>query len=109
MDWEKDFSGMEMEASRKNDYEFNQKYYLTTQTELAIPEGYKVDYLPSSFKKSTPGWSFEGNYVNKGKSIVYSKNIVINKPILKKTDFAGWNSFIADINKFYNDQVVLTK
>ena len=24
-------------------------------------------------------------------------------------DFAGWNSFIAEINKFYNDQVVLKK
>ena len=109
MDWEKDFSSMEIEADRKNDFEFNQKYNLTTQTELIIPEGYKIDYLPTSFKKSTPNWSFEGNYVTKGKTIVYSKNIVINKPILKKSDFAGWNSFIADINKFYNDQVVLTK
>jgi Transglutaminase-like superfamily len=109
MDWEKEFSNMEMEADRKNDYEFNQKYYLATQTELTIPEGYKIDYLPSAFKKSTASWSFEGTYINKGKSIVYSKHIIINKPILKKADFAGWNSFIAEINKFYNDQVVLIK
>jgi transglutaminase-like putative cysteine protease len=109
MDWEKDFSSMEMEADRKNDYEFNQKYYLTTQTELTIPEGYKVDYMPSSFKKTTPSWSFEGAYVNKGKTIVYTRNIIISKPILKKADFAGWNSFIGEINKFYNDQVVLKK
>jgi len=109
MDWEKDFSSMEMEADRKNDYEFNQKYYLSTQTELTIPEGYKVDYLPTSFKKNTTAWSFEGAYVNKGKSIVYSKTIIINKPILKKADFAAWNVFIAEINKFYNDQVVLIK
>jgi len=100
---------MEMKPDRKNDYEFNQKYYLNTQTELTIPEGYKVDYIPTSFKKTTPNWSFEGSYVNKGKTIVYSKNIIINKPILKKADFDGWNSFITDINKFYNDQVVLTK
>ena len=109
MDWEKEFAGMEMKPDRKNDYEFNQKYYLNTQTELTIPEGYKVDYIPTSFKKTTPNWSFEGSYVNKGKTIVYSKNIIINKPILKKADFDGWNSFITDINKFYNDQVVLTK
>jgi transglutaminase-like putative cysteine protease len=109
MDWEKDFGSMEMEADRKNDYEFNQKYYLSTQTELTIPEGYKVDYLPSAFKKNTPSWSFEGNYVNKGKTILYTRNIIINKPILKKADFAVWNSFITEINKFYNDQVVLTK
>jgi hypothetical protein len=109
LDWEKELGSMEMEADRKNDYEFDQKIYLSTQTELAIPEGYKVDYLPSAFKKNTTAWSFEGTYVNKGKSIVYSKTIIINKPILKKADFANWNVFIAEINKFYNDQVVLTK
>jgi transglutaminase-like putative cysteine protease len=109
LDWEKDFSGLEMEATRKNDYEFDQKYFHTIQTELTLPEGYKVDYMPASYKKSTPNWSFEGNYVNKGKTIVYTRNIIINKPILKKADFTGWNSFIGEINKFYNDQVVLKK
>ena len=100
---------MEIPADRKNDYEFDQKYYLSTQSELSVPTGYKVDYIPASFKKVTPSWSFEGTYVNKGKSILYTKTIVINKPILKKSDFEGWNTFIADINKFYNDQVVLVK
>ena len=109
MDWEKDFGDLEMPADRKNDYEFNQKYYLSEQSELTVPAGYKVDYIPTAFKKSTPDYSFEGAYVNKGKSVVYTKTIIINKPILKKADFAGWNSFIAEVNKFYNDQVVLSK
>jgi hypothetical protein len=109
MDWDKDFSGSEIPADRKNDYEFGQKYYYTTQTELAIPAGYKVDYLPAAVKKTTPDYSFEGGYTNNGKSIIYKKTIVVSKPILRKPDFALWNSFIADINKFYNDQVVLKK
>jgi len=109
MDWDKEFAGMEFEADRKNDYEFNQKYYLTSQAELVIPAGYKVDYLPEPFKKSTPEYSFEGSFTNKGKSIVYSKTIIVNKPILHKEGFDQWNSFIKSINKFYNDQVVLVK
>ena len=109
MDWDKDFADLDMPADRKNDYEFNQKYYLTEQSELIIPAGYKVDYIPAAFKKSSPGYSFEGTFLNKGKSILYTKTIVINKPILKKSDFESWNAFIADINKFYNDQVVLSK
>jgi hypothetical protein len=109
MDWDKDFSSLEMPADRKNDYEFNQKYYFTTVTELAIPAGYKVDYLPTAFKKSTADYSFEGSYASNGKSIIYKKTIIINKPILKKSEFSQWNSFIAEISKFYNDQVVLTK
>jgi hypothetical protein len=109
MDWDKDFGSMEMPADRKNDYEFDQKYYYTAQTELAIPSGYKVDYVPAAFKKSTSDYSFEGSYTNNGKTIIYKKTIVINKPILKKSDFPSWNSFISDINKFYNDQVVFKK
>lgn len=109
MDWDKDFAGFEMPAERKNDYAFNQKYHYTVQTELVIPAGYRVDYLPSAFKKITPDYSFEGSYTNNGKAIIYKKTITINKPILKRSDFPLWNSFIADINKFYNDQVVLTK
>lgn len=109
MDWDKEFSSLEFDEDRKNDYEFNYKYDYLIQTELAIPDGYKVDYLPQTFKKTTTDYSFEASYVNKGKTIVYNKTIKINKPILFKSDFSNWNSFVKEINIFYNDQVVLVK
>jgi hypothetical protein len=34
---------------------------------------------------------------------------VINKPIIRKSEFADWNNYVKDINKFYNDQVVLSR
>src|SRR6266487_2332625 len=109
MDWDKEFSNLEFDGERKNDYEFSHKYFVTIQTELAVPAGYKVEYIPSSFKKTSSDYSFEGSYLNKGNTIVYSKTIIINKPIIRKSEFADWNNFIKDINKFYNDQVVLKK
>jgi hypothetical protein len=109
MDWDKEFSGLEFDKERKNDYEFNYKYNYSIQTELTVPDGYKVDYVPAAFKKTTPNYSFEGSYANKGKSIVYTKTIMINKPILLKSEFESWNSFVKEINNFYNDQVVLVK
>ena len=109
MDWEKEFSGFEFDDTRKNDYEFSHKYFITTQTELAIPAGYKVEYIPAAFKKVATDYSFEGSYVNKGKSILYTKTIIVSKPIIKKSEFNDWNNFIKAINTFYNDQVVLTK
>ena len=109
MDWDKEFSNLEFDGDRKNDYEFSHKYFVTIQTELAVPAGYKVEYIPSSFKKTSSDYSFEGSYLNKGNTIVYSKTIIINKPIIRKSEFADWNNFIKDINKFYNDQVVLVK
>ncbi len=47
--------------------------------------------------------------MNKGKTVIYNKTIVVNKPILLTSDFASWNAFVKDINNFYNDQVVLVK
>ena len=109
MDWDKDFSSLEFDDERLNDYEFDHKYHFITHTELSIPAGYKVDYLPEAVKKTTPDYSFEGTYVNKGKSILYTKTITVSKAVLKKKEFPEWNSFIKSINKFYNDQVVLVK
>jgi len=109
MDWNKEFSSLEFDDKRKNDYEFSNKYYLDVQTELMVPEGYKVDYLPAAFKKATSQYSFDGSYTNKGKSILYKKLIVVNKPVLLKSEFEAWNKFIKEINAFYNDQVVLVK
>jgi hypothetical protein len=109
MDWDKELSGLEFDDKRKNDYEFNYKYNYSIQTELVIPDGYKVDYLPPAFKKATAHCSFDGSYVNKGKSIVYTKTITVNKPVLLKSDFTAWNSFIKEVNNFYSDQVVLVK
>ena len=109
MDWDKEFSSLEFDGDRKNDYEFDHKYFITTQTELAIPDGYKADYVPASFKKISPDYSFEGAYLDNGKTITYSKTIIINKPIIRKSEFSDWNNFVKDINKFYNDQVVLKK
>jgi transglutaminase-like putative cysteine protease len=109
MDWDKDFGNLEFTDERKNDYEFNYKYNYSIQTELVIPEGYKVDYLPKPMKRATPYYSFEGSYITKGKSILYNKTITVNKPILLKSEFTGWNAFVKEINNFYNDQVVLVK
>ncbi|GAA4325828.1 transglutaminase domain-containing protein [Flaviaesturariibacter amylovorans] len=109
LDWDKDFGDLEMPADRLSDYEFSQKYHYTVQKELQLPEGYKVDYLPAALKKAGPGCSFEGSYSSKGRTIVYTKTIVISKPILRKADFPAWNAFLSDVNKFYNEQVVLTK
>jgi len=109
MDWDKDFSSLEFDKERKNDYEFDHKYYITEQTELTVPDGYMVESVPSSFKKVSADYSFEGSYVNKGKTVLYTKTIVINKPIIRKSEFADWNNFVRDINKFYDDQVVLSR
>ncbi|HLK30516.1 MAG TPA: transglutaminase-like domain-containing protein [Puia sp.] len=108
-DWQKEFSGFEFDSTRKNDYELDHKLYLNTQVEIAVPDGYKIDYLPEAVSKKAADYSFEGSYINKGNAIIYSKKIIVNKTIIRKQEFSAWNDFIKSINKFYNDQAMLVK
>jgi len=109
LDWEKEIGGLEFDSTRKNDYELNHKVYISTQIELAIPEGYKSDYLPDAVSLKNADYSFEASYALKGNAIVYSKKIIVNTPILRKKGFPAWNQFVKNVNKFYNDQIVLVK
>ncbi len=109
LDWEKELSGFEFDSTRKNDYELNHKVFVSTQIEFAIPEGYKSDYLPDALSLKNTDYSFDASYALKGNSIVYTKKIIVNTPILKKKDFPAWNQFVKSINKFYSDQIVLVK
>jgi hypothetical protein len=108
-DWKKELASFDFDSTRKNDYEFDHKICINTQIEIAVPDGYKIDYLPENVSKKMPDYSFEGSYTNKGNSILYSKKIIINKTIIRKQEFDKWNDFAAAITKFYNDQVVLAK
>ncbi|HYE53490.1 MAG TPA: transglutaminase domain-containing protein [Chitinophagaceae bacterium] len=109
MDRDKELSTLEFDSSRRNDYELRHKYYFVSQTELALPEGYKVDYVPDALTQKTNDYSFEGSYTVKGNTLVYTKKLIVNKTYIRRSEFSEWNSFIRSVNKFYNDQVVLVK
>ena len=99
-----------MPADRKNDYEFNQKYYLSAQSELTVPAGYKIDYIPAPVKKSGAGYTFEAMILCKqGQEYFIYKDHQHQQSYFEKSRFRGLECFIAEINKFYNDQVVLSK
>jgi transglutaminase-like putative cysteine protease len=109
LEWDKELGTLEFDSTRKNDYELDHKIFMSTQIELMIPDGYKVDYLPDPLTVKKQDYTFEGSYSNKANTIVYSKKIIVNTAIIKKNDFTAWNEFIKTIGKFYTDQVVLVK
>jgi transglutaminase-like putative cysteine protease len=109
MDMDKELSGYEFDSTRVNDYEFQHKMTIDTRTELAIPQGYKVDYLPEAVSKKYDGYSFDLNYKTEGEKIIYTKKIVISNAIISKKDFKNWNATVKAARKFYNDQVIFVK
>lgn len=109
LDRDKELSTLEFDSTRRSDYELRHKYYFVSQTEFAIPDGYKVDYTPDALNVKTKDYSFEGSFTVKANTLVYSKKMIVNKTAIRKAEFKEWNEFIRSVNKFYNDQVVLVK
>ncbi|MFT3822310.1 MAG: transglutaminase domain-containing protein [Chitinophagaceae bacterium] len=109
LEWRKELNTLKFDSTRKNDYEFSSKLFYTTQTEFTVPDGYKIDYLPDAVTIKKEAYSFEGSYTSAGNVITYNKKLIINNPIIRKTDFTAWNEFIGTVDKFYAEQVVLVK
>jgi transglutaminase-like putative cysteine protease len=109
IDRDKELSSLEFDSTRKSDYELRHKYYFVSQTEFALPDGYKVDYVPDAISKKSKDYEFEGSYAVKGNTLLYTKKLIVNKTTIRKAEFDEWNGFIKSVNKFYNDQVVLVK
>ncbi|MEO5570811.1 MAG: transglutaminase-like domain-containing protein [Bacteroidia bacterium] len=109
IEMEKNLAALSFDSTRVNDYELDNKYYISQHTEFTLPPGYKVDYMPEGVNKKNNNFSFKLTCKQEGKKIIYDKEITIDNAIIRKKDFKEWNSCIKDIRKFYNDQIVLTQ
>ena len=107
VDFVKDFKGLELEEDRNIPYDFGRKVYKRTTTEIEIPQGYTLDYMPEPFAINNDYFQFDLKYEVKGNMIIYTKEIKLLNNILPVTAFEAWNSAVAEISEFYNDQIIL--
>lgn len=110
MDFRKEMEDATVNTDKRTlDIVFPFKQHLISETELTIPSGYKVDGLPAALNIDAPGYSFKVDYKASAEKLVYRKEIIIKQTLLKKADFAKWNSNIQQLKKCYSEQVTLTK
>lgn len=110
MDFRKEMEDATINTDKRTqDVLFPYKQHLISETELTIPPEYKINELPSGLKIDNPGYSFSIHYKTLFEKLVYRKEIIIKRTLLKKADFNTWNSNIQQLRKCYNEQVTLTK
>jgi hypothetical protein len=109
LDWNKSFRDMKIEDDRMSDYYFNRKIKNRITKKFSIPGGYKISHLPANMKKQHADFSIEVNFEQKEQVLFYTNEITINFGLIKKADFATWNTFIKELSDVYDDQIILTK
>ncbi|MEO1051198.1 MAG: transglutaminase-like domain-containing protein [Bacteroidota bacterium] len=107
LDYKKDLIGRKIEKEREVPYKFDSKIYRRLQGSLTVPEGLAVQHIPDALEIKSDYFEFKMHYQVNGDKIDYSKEMKITKTYLPVDKFELWNDAIEDINKFYNDQIIL--
>ena len=109
LDVDKDFGDFVLDSTRRYDLAFPYPFDDKTITTFTLPEGYKVDYLPTAVAVNAAFLKGELKYEQKGNTIIYTKRFALPETTIKKKDFAAWNKLMKTIKAFYKDQIVLVK
>jgi transglutaminase-like putative cysteine protease len=103
----KNFKNWTIKDTRQSDIDFGERIYKKTSVELEIPKGYKVTHLPERIEIKEPEFSFNIQYKLSGSSIIYTKELRIPEGIINKSAFPRWNKAVKELEKAYENQIVL--
>lgn len=95
--------------NRKRDIEIEFKKYYTFETELQIPEGYEVEYLPESQTFSNDFIKATISYAQLDGKIVYNHTVSCDYLILNLKQQKEVNELINKVEKAYKEVVTFTK
>lgn len=96
-------------ASRKSPRESEYKYIKYEVIEMAIPEGYTVEYLPPDAKIDGPLLGCEITYQSKPGKIIASKKFYLDYILLQPDQFGRWNETVKQISETYKESIILKK
>ena len=105
----KDLSFYKTDKKRENAIEYDYKRYFKYTTELEIPIGYTLDYLPEAVKVSNDSLTCEITYSVEGNKVTYNQVIELNFLILSIEQQKEVNKLIKKIERNYKEIVVLKK
>ena len=94
---------------RKTDFLLNYKSLDDITITLQIPEGYTISKVPENIAIATEDYTISMRYEVKGNQIKYTKKFLFNNGRIRASKFEEWKKHFAEIQKNYNEQVVLTK
>jgi transglutaminase-like putative cysteine protease len=80
-----------------------------SRTELVVPAGYEVSYLPPSVQEQGEALGFKMTYERKGDKIIQDREVYVNYLLLQPKQFGSWNAVVAKLGNAYREVVILKK
>ena len=100
-------SKLDIEKRKGISVEYEYKIYEKNETELKIPEGFEISYLPMNSNYINDEFGFSIEYEKAAGKVIMKKEVYINTLMLTSSSFEDWNNMIRILNKAYKDVLVL--
>jgi transglutaminase-like putative cysteine protease len=95
------------DEERQNPYDLDNVFVAKDEVTLELPAGTKAQSLPQKFQASFQTNTMEAVYTTTPKSVVLKKTLLLNSPVIYKTDFETWKSFVSKIKEFNRNNITL--
>jgi hypothetical protein len=105
----KDYYNAFIDKTREAPMEITYKYIENDFCEFTIPEGYDVEYLPSSIKVNGELIGMETDYKRDGSKIIFTKKFYIDRLLVMPGEFEKWNVSIKELSEVYKESIILKK
>jgi hypothetical protein len=96
-------------SERKIPVEYRFKYLINQYTELEMPQGYTVNYLPKDFSFKNDLLEINITYKKQSNKIVACQQVKNKMMFLESKDFLAFNSAVQQLSNQYKEQLVLVK
>jgi hypothetical protein len=96
-------------AERTSPREMDHKFINKHVTVIEIPAGYTVTYIPESTKYENIEFGYEMKYFQMGNKLYLQKQLYIDVLVIELSDFEEWNKMIKQLNKAYNESIIIKK
>ncbi|MDO7844933.1 DUF3857 domain-containing protein [Hymenobacter sp. M29] len=80
-----------------------------TRTELVVPAGYEVSYLPPTVQAQGDALGFKVSYERQGDKIIQDREVYVNYLLLQPRQFGNWNAVVGKLGNAYREVVILKK
>ncbi len=104
-----DLRSLEPDEKRQQDYELRSSYTSVDETELVLPPGYKIGYLPKAIEEKADDYEVSGSYTAGPSKVIFKKTLSFNSGYIRKADFTNWKAFAKKLKDFNSNLILVTK
>lgn len=96
-------------TKRVHDFLLPLRCRVVRQTQVKIPAGYALSYLPAGIDIATPQGTLQCSFRREGNRVVFRKVMQVDRRLIPHDGMAEWNAHLRQWAEACNEQIILKK